>query len=118
MSTGSERRITRRNVVAGMISTATAGWIHRVVPQDRPDLVLYDGDIRIVDRGMRRAAAIAIAGGRVLAVGSTAEIRRLAGPRAEAINLNGRTALPGANDSHLHALYWGFSLPPFNVDVS
>jgi predicted amidohydrolase YtcJ len=67
---------------------------------------------------MRRATAIALAGGRVLAIGTTAEIRRLAGPRAEAINLDGRTVLPGANDSHLHALYWGFSFPPFNVDVS
>ena len=57
-------------------------------------------------------------GGRVLGAGTTAEIRRLGGARTESVNLRGRTVLPGINDSHLHALQWGFSQPPFNVDVS
>ena len=35
--------------------------------------------------------------------GATAEIRRLAGPRTESVNLRGRTVLPGVNDSHLIA---------------
>lgn len=82
------------------------------------DLVLYDGDVHLVDAASRRVQALLVRAGRVHAVGSTSEIRRIAGGRAGAINLTGRTVLPGANDSHLHALLWGFGEPPFAVDVS
>jgi len=45
-----------------------------------PDLILHGGRIYTVDAGDRVVEALAIRGGRIVAVGSTDEIRRLAGP--------------------------------------
>ena len=41
--------------------------------------------------------------GRVMAVGSDADIRKLAGPATRTIDLQGRTVIPGLIDSHMHA---------------
>ncbi|MGD2153143.1 MAG: amidohydrolase [Gemmatimonadales bacterium] len=54
--------------------------------------------------------AIAIAGGRVLAVGSDAEIEELAGAPTERIDLAGRRVVPGLMDSHTHFVAGGFDL--------
>src|SRR5205085_9893859 len=48
--------------------------------------------------------AVAIHGNRFLAVGSTAEARKAAGPAAAQIDLRGRTVLPGLEDSHTHPI--------------
>jgi predicted amidohydrolase YtcJ len=63
-----------------------------------------------MDPGLPRAQAIAIAGNRVLAVGSDAEIQALLAPKGEALDLQGRTAVPGFTDAHLHFLSYGLSL--------
>src|SRR5215470_19453369 len=47
---------------------------------------------------------LAIRDGKILAIGSSAEIRRLAGTRSRVIDLQGRTVIPGLIDSHLHAI--------------
>ena len=49
------------------------------------------------------AEAVAISSDRIATVGSSAAIRRLAGPRTRAIDLGGRTVIPGLIDSHLRA---------------
>jgi len=54
--------------------------------------------------------AIAIAGGKVLALGSDAEIEALAGPSTERIALEGRRVVPGFIDSHTHFIDGGFEL--------
>lgn len=115
--------IDRRMVVPRRVflGSAAAALAMRPAPwsigQGPADLILYDGDVHLVDKTFRKVAAVALGGGRVLAAGSTADVRRLAGPRTRSINLAGRTALPGVNDSHLHALWWAFGVPPFNIDV-
>ena len=111
-------KMTRRELLLASAGAAAFRWPSRSWRTAPADLILYDGDVHLVDRGFRRVEAIAIGGGRVLGTGTTAEIRRLGGPGTESVNLRGRTLLPGSNDSHLHALWWGFSQPPFNVDVS
>ncbi|MGE0554515.1 MAG: amidohydrolase [Gemmatimonadales bacterium] len=110
------RTIDRRAFVISMAGAALASC--RRSDAAPPDLILYDGDVHLVDGASRRVQAIALGGGKVIAAGTTAEIRRLAGPRTEALGLNGRSVLPGANDTHLHALLWGFGKPPFTLDVS
>ncbi|NLU70485.1 amidohydrolase [Streptomyces sp. HNM0574] len=69
-----------------------------------------------MDAAFSRAEALALRGGRVLAAGSEAEIRALTGPRTTTVDLAGRTALPGINDSHLHAAAFGASRPPHSLD--
>jgi predicted amidohydrolase YtcJ len=55
-----------------------------------------------LDPGAPPATAVAIRGGRVLAVGSAADMRRVAGRTAQRIECAGATVLPGLVDAHLH----------------
>jgi predicted amidohydrolase YtcJ len=74
------------------------------------NLVLYNGNIHTMDPARPRARAIAIAGNRILALGDDAGIRALLGPGGTAIDLQGRTVLPGFTDSHLHLMWYGLGL--------
>jgi predicted amidohydrolase YtcJ len=67
-----------------------------------PELALVNGRIHTVDPARPRAEAVAICGDRIAAVGSTADIRTLGGPKTRIIDLAGRLVLPGFNDSHVH----------------
>jgi hypothetical protein len=58
--------------------------------------------VRTLDPGLPAASAVAVAGPRVLALGASAAIRALAGPRTEVIDCRGATVLPGLIDPHLH----------------
>lgn len=72
-----------------------------------PDLILANGRVTTLDPANPEAAAIAIAGGRILAVGRSEEIVPLAGPGTKVIDLQGRRAIPGLNDSHTHLVRGG-----------
>jgi predicted amidohydrolase YtcJ len=69
-----------------------------------PDTVLVNGKILTVDAQFSTREALAIRDGKILALGSSAEMRKLAGPRSRVIDLQGRTVIPGLIDSHLHAI--------------
>jgi len=56
------------------------------------------------------AEAFAVAGHRILAVGTDAEIEKLAGPHTRVIDLHGRRVVPGFNDAHVHFFWGGQSL--------
>ena len=73
-------------------------------PRDpfKADLILVNGRVLTMDRADSAAEAIAIGDGKIVAVGTTAEIEALAGPNTDGIDLNGRTALPGLADIHVH----------------
>ncbi len=72
----------------------------------RPDLILYGGDIRTQDPSCPQAEAIAVGGGRVLAVGRNDEIKSLADSETKIIHLEGRLVLPGMMDCHFHYYDW------------
>ena len=67
-----------------------------------PDTVLVNGKIVTVDDRFGIAQALAIKDGRVVAVGKSAEIARLADNRTQRIDLRGRTVIPGLIDNHAH----------------
>jgi predicted amidohydrolase YtcJ len=66
------------------------------------DWVLLNGRIETFDQPGTTAEAMAVADGKVLAVGSDAEIEGLCTPRTRRTNLAGRTVLPGFIDTHMH----------------
>src|ERR1044071_2826096 len=72
-----------------------------------PDLILTNGKIITVDERFTIAQAIAVRGDRIVAVGSTQEITRLAGPQTRRIDLRGRSVTPGMIDNHMHLLRGG-----------
>jgi predicted amidohydrolase YtcJ len=68
-----------------------------------PDLVLTNGAVYTVDAAERWAQAVAVGGGRILAVGTDADVRDLIGAGTQVIDLRGRMVLPGFQDGHVHA---------------
>ncbi len=70
-----------------------------------PDMVLHNGKIVTVDEDFSIAEAVAIKDGLIVAVGSNSDVLALAGSSTERMDLEGKTVLPGFNDSHLH-LAW------------
>ena len=65
------------------------------------ETILVNGKILTVDPQSSIRSALAIREGRIAALGTDADIRRLAGPRTRTIDLQGRTVIPGLIDSHM-----------------
>jgi predicted amidohydrolase YtcJ len=76
---------------------------------ERADIVLVNGKILTVDDASSVKQAIAIRGERIAAVGTDADVRRLAGTSTRVIDLGGRTVIPGLIDSHVHAIRAGLT---------
>ena len=69
---------------------------------DAPDLILAGGKIFTADPARPWAEALAIAGDHIVAVGTSAEVRPLAGSATRVIELQKRVVVPGFNDAHAH----------------
>jgi predicted amidohydrolase YtcJ len=72
-----------------------------------PDTVLLNGKVVVYDAPP--AQALAVRDGRIAAIGSSSDIRALAGPSSRVIDLGGRTVIPGLIDSHIHAIRAGLT---------
>jgi predicted amidohydrolase YtcJ len=95
-------------IVVGLLRPALAG-------AQSADTILINGKVLTVDRQFSTREAIAIRDGKIAAVGSTAEVRKLAGAQTRVIDLHGRTVIPGLIDSHLHAIRAALS---FSTEVN
>ncbi|MEX2570890.1 MAG: amidohydrolase [Gemmatimonadota bacterium] len=73
------------------------------------DLVLHSGKVITMDAEHPEAEAVAIAGDRIVAVGTSAEIQEFVGPDTEEIDLQGRLVVPGFIEGHGHFMSLGQS---------
>ncbi len=80
------------------------------------DLVLQNGPVLTMNEDRRKADAVAVKDGRIIAVGSKPEVTRLIGPMTTVIDLNGRCLTPGLVNTHDHFLEHGIS-SAFIVDI-
>ncbi|HEX9199475.1 MAG TPA: amidohydrolase family protein, partial [Acidobacteriaceae bacterium] len=71
------------------------------------DLILRHGIILTVDAEDHVAEALAIRDGRIIAVGTDAQVSHLAGPKTKVVDLAGQTVTPGLIDTHAHVLSSG-----------
>jgi predicted amidohydrolase YtcJ len=94
--------LSRRELLALGVPAALAGCAGISAAPRRSDLVLLNGNVVTMDPRRPRAEAIAVHDGKFVAVGSTTEIRGLAGLGTEVVELQGRTVLPGFIDAHIH----------------
>ena len=78
--------------------------------QPEATLVLLNGRIWTVSPAQPEAEAVACIGSRIVAVGSSADVRRWIGPQTRVIDLQGRRVVPGFNDAHVHFLSGGEQL--------
>jgi predicted amidohydrolase YtcJ len=68
------------------------------------DTVLFNGKILTIDNEFSVRDALAIGHGRVLASGTSAAMKKLAGDTTRLIDLGGRTVIPGLTDGHIHGI--------------
>jgi len=94
----------RKSLVLFVLVALTTGVAGQQAPAD---LVLTNGKIITVDNRFAIAQAVAIRGERIAAVGTNAEIARLAGPATRRIDLRGRAVVPGFIDNHAHYMEEG-----------
>jgi hypothetical protein len=74
------------------------------------EMIVVNAKVLTMDLNKPRAEAVALGGGKVLAVGSRAEVEALAGPGCRVIDAGGRTVMPGFVESHLHLVLGGAEL--------
>jgi predicted amidohydrolase YtcJ len=105
--------VTQIRIVAAAAATmlfaavATAG--------ERADRIWSGGPIITMNDSAMRAEAIAEKDGRILAVGSTADVMKARGPKTEVIDLKGRALLPGFIDGHGHVMLGGLQALSANM---
>ncbi|MFJ6851838.1 amidohydrolase [Streptomyces sp. NPDC091271] len=77
--------------------------------RDAADLVVRNAKVFTGDRDHPAAGAIAVRGGRIIALGDDAAIAGHVGPRTRVVDALGRRIVPGLNDSHLHVIRGGLN---------
>lgn len=82
----------------------------------RADMVLYNGNIRTQHEQQPQVSALAIRGGRILALGGDQDMRDLLVPGGDAIDLGGALVIPGLVDAHVHLSWYAHFL--HNVDLT
>src|SRR3981189_1476155 len=68
------------------------------------DTVLFNGKIVTVDKDFSVQQALAIGNGRIVATGTSAAMKKLAGDKAKLVDLGVRTVIPGLTDGHIHGI--------------
>ena len=74
------------------------------------DVVLVNADVVTMDPARPRAEGVAVKSGRIVAVGSDAEVRQTATAATRVLNLGGGTLLPGFVDTHSHVSAWSHTI--------
>lgn len=79
------------------------------------DLVLRNGNIVTLDAAKPHAEAIAITAGKIVAIGTNAEVARQIDTRTKVIDLHGHLAIPGFIEGHGHFMGVGESKLMLNL---
>jgi predicted amidohydrolase YtcJ len=74
------------------------------------ELIITNARVQTMDASQPMAEAVAVAGGKIIAVGNRRSVEALAGPGARMIDARGRTLLPGFVESHMHLFFGGAEL--------
>ncbi len=99
---GSEKKLDLTSVSICSLGLILAIFVTSAAGQPAADLILVNANIRTLDAKTPRAEAMAVASGRIIAVGSEKDIRRHSRSGTRVIDARGKLVLPGFNDSHVH----------------
>jgi predicted amidohydrolase YtcJ len=91
------------------------GDIYTGAASSSPAHVDKDTQIATLTVISKPARAIAVSGGKIIAVGANEEIQKLKGPKTQVVDLGGHFVIPGFNDAHVHLGSGGFE--KLNVDL-
>lgn len=96
-------------------ATASCGSAPAPAGGEIADLMIVNGRVFTADEQGTMAQAVAVAGNKILRVGTDQELAALRGPGTRVIDAHGATVTPGFNDSHVHFLSGGQSLGEVNL---
>ncbi len=102
-----KNNFTRRQFVSTLGMGTLGCMVLNSCSQSSPETILHNANIFTSDPGQPKAQAIAFSDGRIVAVGSDADILHLAGSSTTKINIGGKTITPGFIDAHTHPAYAG-----------
>jgi len=102
----------KRLLLLLILITASAIGLAAAEPAE---LVLLNARIYTVDPYLKLAQALAIREGRIVAVGTTEEMKHWTGPDTKVVDLDGKLVLPGFNDAHTHLGHAGAELISVNL---
>src|SRR6185295_591056 len=88
----------------------TVTFAHAQTAPLTADLIVVNAAVHTMDADHPMAEAVAIHANRIVAVGTTAEVRALSDKHTRVIDAGGRLVVPGFNDSHVHFINSGFRL--------
>jgi predicted amidohydrolase YtcJ len=98
------RNLIFKPLLLAVIAAAALAATVAHAQQQTADVVLTNGKIITVDNQFRIAQAVAIRGDRIIAVGTNADINKLAGANTRKIDLGGKAVIPGLIDAHAHLM--------------
>ena len=84
----------------------------------KADTVIMNGKVITVDESFSIREAIAVRDGWIIFVGSDEDVKKFIGKHTNLLDLKGKPILPGVNDSHGHAAFYGGTRPPLALDLS
>ena len=94
--------MTRTCCAIAALAVAATLHLSAQAASRRADRIFVNGKIWTADESRPLAQALAVRGDGLMAVGSDAEVKALAGPETVVVDLAGRLVVPGFQDSHLH----------------
>ena len=82
----------------------------------KADIIITGGMVWTgLSTGAPQRGSIAIADGKILAIGADSDVGRYAGPKTQRIQADGGLVLPGFTDGHTHFIDGGFQLASVNL---
>jgi len=99
-----KRQMKRTVMVISLVLLTVAGLLGQGI-REVPDAVFYNGKVITVDSSNSIKEAFAVKGDKFLAVGTTREMRALAGPQTQLVDLKTKAVMPGLMDNHNHAYH-------------
>src|SRR4051794_38703871 len=118
MAKANTKRVPKfRSAAALAVAAAMAPGCSSTAPAPTPlaDLVVHHAKVATLDANSRTTEALAVRDGRIVAVGTNAEVAAFAGPGTRQIDAGGRLLIPGLIDSHIHAVRAALS---YSVEVN
>ena len=108
------RDILKAGAASAALSLLGDSLTARAQGTEAPMLILRNGKFTTLDKAKPDAGAVAVASGRITAVGDEQEIMKLAGPKTQVVDLGGRRVIPGLFDSHTHPIRGGLN---YNMEL-
>src|SRR5262245_44402405 len=105
-----------RQLLLGIVATIILVSSGRSADGFSPDAIFVNGKIWTVDRARPEAQALAVWRDRIVGLGSTDDVRNLAGPATKVIDLQGRRIVTGFYDSHVHLLGSGLQISRVDLE--